>query len=150
MLPTAPLNRNYDVDVLSVAFADREGINHTYIDFVSFQRIQGSFLFDTVFILENIANYGTLNKPNRAIRLTELRKQTEECVMIKNNLEVDVKVKCLEEGITQAQLAERMEISPQYVNRVIKKNHNLLNKTFVNMMEAMGYDLQIVYVKREE
>lgn len=70
--------------------------------------------------------------------------------MIKNNLEVDVKVKCLEEGITQAQLAERMEISPQYVNRVIKKNHNLLNKTFVNMMEAMGYDLQIVYVKREE
>lgn len=99
---------------------------------------------------KSIANYGTLNKPNRAIRLTELRKQTEECVMIKNNLEVDVKVKCLEEGITQAQLAERMEISPQYVNRVIKKNHNLLNKTFVNMMEAMGYDLQIVYVKREE
>ncbi len=26
--------------------------------------------------------------------------------MIKNNLEIDVKGKCLEEGITQAQLAE--------------------------------------------
>ncbi len=26
--------------------------------------------------------------------------------MIKNNLEIDVKVKCLEEGITQARLAE--------------------------------------------
>ena len=26
--------------------------------------------------------------------------------MIKNNLEIDVKVKCLEEGVTQAQLAQ--------------------------------------------
>lgn len=69
--------------------------------------------------------------------------------MIKNNLEVDVKVKCLEEGITQAQLGERIDTSPQYVNRVIKKNHDLVNKTFVNMMEAMGYDIQMVYVKRE-
>ena len=26
--------------------------------------------------------------------------------MVKNNIEIDVKVKCLEEGVTQAQLAE--------------------------------------------
>ena len=27
--------------------------------------------------------------------------------MVKNNIEVDVKVKCIEKGITQAQLAEK-------------------------------------------
>ena len=31
--------------------------------------------------------------------------------MLKNNIEVDVKVKCIESGMTQAQLAEEMEIS---------------------------------------
>lgn len=28
--------------------------------------------------------------------------------MLKNNLEIDAKVKCLEEGVTQAQLAEKI------------------------------------------
>lgn len=41
--------------------------------------------------------------------------------MLKNNIEVDVKVKCIESGITQAQLAENIETTSSYVNRVIKK-----------------------------
>ena len=41
--------------------------------------------------------------------------------MLKNNIEVDVKVKCIESGITQAQLADRIETTSFYVNRVIKK-----------------------------
>ena len=46
--------------------------------------------------------------------------------MIKNNIEVDVKVKCIENGTTQAQ-----------------------NKTFVQMLEALGYDIELTYVKRD-
>ena len=41
--------------------------------------------------------------------------------MLKNNIEVDVKVKCIEGGITQAQLAEKIGTTGQYVNRIIKK-----------------------------
>jgi hypothetical protein len=41
--------------------------------------------------------------------------------MIKNNIDVDVKVKCIENGMTQAQLAEEIETTGQYVNRIIKK-----------------------------
>ena len=41
--------------------------------------------------------------------------------MLKNNIEVDVKVKCIERGITQAQLAENIKTTSSYVNRVIKK-----------------------------
>ena len=40
--------------------------------------------------------------------------------MLKNNVEIDVKVKCVEEPVTQAVLAEKVGISPSYVNRLIK------------------------------
>ena len=36
-----------------------------------------------------------------------------------------------------------------YVNRVIKKPDGVVNNTFVNMMEALGYDIELTYVKRE-
>lgn len=71
--------------------------------------------------------------------------------MIKNNFELDIKMKCLESGLTQAQLGERIGTSEQYVNRVIKqKAGNIMNKTFVKMMEAMGYDVVVSYEKRNE
>ena len=69
--------------------------------------------------------------------------------MIKNNIEVDVKVKCIENGLTQAQLAEEIGTTGQYVNRIIKKQDGVVNKTFVQMMEALGYDIELTYVKRE-
>ncbi len=68
--------------------------------------------------------------------------------MLKNNLEIDAKVKCLEEGVTQAQLAEKIETSAPYVSRLINKKEGILNKTFVEMLEALGYDIQLTYVKR--
>lgn len=68
--------------------------------------------------------------------------------MVKNNIEIDVKVKCMEEGLTQAQLAEKVGTSAQYLNRVIKNSDGVVNKTFVSMMEQLGYDIELVYVKR--
>lgn len=70
--------------------------------------------------------------------------------MIKNNLEIDVKVKCLEAGMTQMQLGEKINSTGQYVNRIIKKKDGIVNKTFVEMMEALGYDIELTYVKREK
>lgn len=68
--------------------------------------------------------------------------------MLKNNIEIDVKVKCMEEGITQAQLAEKVGTSAQYLNRVIKNSDGVVNKTFVNMIENLGYDIEISYIKK--
>ena len=70
--------------------------------------------------------------------------------MIKNNIELDVKVKCIENSITQAQLAEEVGTSSPYVNRIIKKQDGAVNKTFVQMLEALGYDIELTYVKREK
>ncbi len=70
--------------------------------------------------------------------------------MVKNNIEIDVKVKCIESGKTQVQLAEEIHTTSQYVNRVIKKKDKVINNTFVQMMEALGYDIEITYVRRGE
>ena len=70
--------------------------------------------------------------------------------MVRNNIEIDVKVKCIEEGTTQAAVAEQIETTKSYVNRVIKKPNGVVNNTFVQMMEALGYDIELHYVKRGE
>ena len=70
--------------------------------------------------------------------------------MVRNNIEVDVKVKCIEQGMTQTKLAEEIDTTKAYVNRVIKKHDSVVNNTFVRMMEALGYDIELHYVKRDE
>ena len=70
--------------------------------------------------------------------------------MIKNNLEIDVKVKCLEEGVTQAQLAAMVGTSAPYVSRLINKKEGIVNKVFVDMLDKLGYDILLTYVKKEE
>ncbi len=70
--------------------------------------------------------------------------------MVKNDFDIDVKVKCLEERITQAQLAEMVGTSPSYISRLINKQTSIVNKVFVDMLEKLGYDIQITYVKKEE
>ena len=70
--------------------------------------------------------------------------------MIKNSIELDVKVKCIENGTTQAKIAEDINTTKSYVNRIIKKQDGVVNKIFVQMMEALGYDIVLTYVKRDK
>lgn len=70
--------------------------------------------------------------------------------MILNNIEKDIKMKCLENDTTQLGLAKRIGKTGQYINRIVKKNEGVLNKTFVQMMEGLGYDIKLIYVKRED
>ena len=52
--------------------------------------------------------------------------------------------------MTQQVLAEKIGKTSQYVNRIVKKNDGVVNKTFVQMLEGLGYDIEIAYVKRED
>ena len=69
--------------------------------------------------------------------------------MVKNNIELDVKVKCIENGTTEAQIAEDIQSTNLYEIRFIKKQDGVVNNTFIKMMEALGYDIELTYVKRE-
>ena len=64
--------------------------------------------------------------------------------MVKNDFDTDVKVKCLAERVTQAQLAEMVGTSAPYISRLINKKDGIVNKVFVEMLEKLGYDIQII------
>lgn len=70
--------------------------------------------------------------------------------MVRNNIELDVKVKCVEQGVTQRIIAEKIGTTGQYVNRIVKKKDGIMNKTFVEIMEALGYDIEITYIPKEK
>ncbi len=70
--------------------------------------------------------------------------------MVKNDFEYDVKVRCLEEKKTQQQVGEIIGTTGQYVNRVIKNKDGIVNKTFVKILEALGYDIVLTYKKKED
>lgn len=70
--------------------------------------------------------------------------------MVRNNIELDVKVKCIEQGVTQQTIAEKIGTTGQYVNRIVKKKDRIMNKTFVEIMEALGYDIEITYIPKEK
>ena len=68
--------------------------------------------------------------------------------MLLNNIEVDVKIKCIEKDTTQTMLADEVGTSPSYVSRIVKSKEHIVNKTFIAMMEQLGYDVELTYVKR--
>lgn len=70
--------------------------------------------------------------------------------MVRNNIELDVKVKCVEQGVTQQTIAEKIGTTGQYANRIVKKKDGIMNKTFVEIMEALGYDIEITYIPKEK
>jgi transcriptional regulator, araC family len=45
-------------------------------------------------------------------------------------------------------LSEKVGTSPSYVNRLIKNPEKIVNKTFLQMMEKLGYDIELTYTKK--
>ena len=56
-------------------------------------------------------------------------------------------VKCLEECVTQAQLAEMVGTSAPYISRLINKQDGIVNKTFVCMIYYYPLLFQPITVK---
>ena len=70
--------------------------------------------------------------------------------MLKNNIEMDIKMRCIEKSTTQAKIAENIGTSPSYVNKIIRSKEQIMNKTFLAMMEDLGFDVEPNYVERKE
>ena len=67
--------------------------------------------------------------------------------MLQNNVEMDLKMRLIESGQTQTEVAEKLGVSLSYVNRITKGREQIVNKTFVKMMDELGYDVEITYKK---
>ena len=62
--------------------------------------------------------------------------------MLLNNIELDIK--------TKWEVAERIDVSLPYVNRITKGREQIVNKTFVKMMDELGYDVELTYKRKTE
>ena len=51
---------------------------------------------------------------------------------------------------TQAKIAENIGTSPSYVNKIGRSKEQIMNKTFLAMMEDLGFDVELHYVEREK
>ncbi len=65
--------------------------------------------------------------------------------MILNDVNLDLKIKCLEEGITQTEIAKTIGSSRQAIFIALKNEKGVMNRTFVKAMEALGYNIRLVY-----
>ncbi len=68
--------------------------------------------------------------------------------MLLNNIELDLKTKLIESEMTQTEIAEKVGVSLAYVNRITKGREQIVNKTFLKMMDELGYDVELTYRKK--
>lgn len=68
--------------------------------------------------------------------------------MLQNNIELDLKTRLIESELTQTEIAERVGVTLAYVNRITKGREQIVNKTFVKMMDELGYDVELTYKKK--
>ena len=58
--------------------------------------------------------------------------------MLRNNIELDLKTRFAEEGITQSEIAEKVGVSLPYVNRITRGREQIVNKTFIKILDELG------------
>jgi transcriptional regulator with XRE-family HTH domain len=71
-------------------------------------------------------------------------------LMLQNNIEMDLKMRLMESGQTQKEIAEKLGVTLSYVNRITKGREQIVNKTFVKMMDELGYDVELTYKRKTE
>ena len=69
--------------------------------------------------------------------------------MLQNNVELDLKTRLIESGLTQTEVADKLGISLSYVNRIAKGREQIVNKAFVKIMDELGYDIELTYRKKD-
>ena len=70
--------------------------------------------------------------------------------MLLNNIELDIKTMCIEGGVSQTEIADKLDVSISYVNRIIKGREQIVNKTFLKMLDELGYDVELTYKKKAD
>ena len=56
----------------------------------------------------------------------------------------------IEEGITQSEIAEKVGVSLPYVNRITRGREQIVNKTFIKILDELGYDVELTYKRKTE
>ncbi len=65
-------------------------------------------------------------------------------------MELDLKKRFIEDGITQTEIAEKVGVSLPYFNRIIRGREQIVNKNFIKILDELGYDVELTYKKKPE
>ena len=65
-------------------------------------------------------------------------------------MELDLKKRFIEDGITQTEIAEKVGVSLPHFNRIIRGREQIVNKTFIKILDELGYDVKLTYKKKVE
>lgn len=70
--------------------------------------------------------------------------------MLINNISNDLREKAIESGYNQNMIANKLHRSRQYICNIFNGGVFPVSKSIINIMELLGYDIQLTYVKREK
>ena len=70
--------------------------------------------------------------------------------MLRNDFETQLKDLIKRSGTSQAALAEEIKTTHAYVNRIVKGKVQIVNRMFIDMMEQMGYDVEVVFIPKND
>ena len=70
--------------------------------------------------------------------------------MLRNNVELDLKTKLIEGEMSQTEIADKLGVTVSYVNKITRGREHMVNRTFVAMMEQLGYDVMFGLCMRSE
>lgn len=66
--------------------------------------------------------------------------------MLLNDFKKDANHLFIEEGKTKVSMAEKLGVPKQYINTYI--NSAAITKRYIELVEALGYDIKVEYIKR--
>ena len=67
--------------------------------------------------------------------------------MVINDFSRDIKTLQEKEGMTQTELAKKLGVAQKNISVAISREQ--FNPTFTRILETLGYDIKVVYVKRD-
>lgn len=68
--------------------------------------------------------------------------------MLRNNVELDLKTRFIQSKVSQTQMADRVGVSSSYINRITLGRERIINKTFLRILDELGYDVELTYRKK--
>ena len=66
--------------------------------------------------------------------------------MVLNDFKEDLKRICAQQGLTQSELGAKMGLTRQVIDKRAK--YAGITRGYTEMLEALGYDIELRYVKR--
>lgn len=87
--------------------------------------------------LEKVANH----RPSSAIFEENYRMRNREWLHLSRTIALSIRYYLREEGLTQKSLAEKLNVSPAQISKILKGSENLTLETISALQEAIGHTL---------